>query len=383
MILRNHVVGVLYHDNRLLSSAFNVTHLDLLAFFAAIAAIALDNALANQEIRRLNSKLKQEKQYYQEEHINSLNFKDIIGKSSAIQRVLSQIEQVADSEATVLITGETGVGKELVARAIHRLSRRRKKPFIRVHCDALPENLIPSELFGHEKGAFTGAAQRRIGRFELADTGTLFLDEMGEISPDIQTSLLRVLQTKEFERVGGAETLRSDFRLIAATNRDLQQEVKNARFRADLYYRIHVFPIHVPSLRDRKEDIPLLTYHFLNIHANRTGRSFEGVYEEDMERLMRYDWPGNIRELENVVERACIRSTENYPRFPELDAECTDTGPVTGATTLKEMEANHLRWALEKTGWKVRGPGGAAELLDINPSTLRFRMNKHGVKKPS
>ena len=383
MILRNQVVGVLYHDNRLLSSAFNVTHLDLLAFFAAIAAIALDNALANQEIRRLNSKLKQEKQYYQEEHINSLNFKDIIGKSSAIQRVLSQIEQVADSEATVLITGETGVGKELVARAIHRLSRRRKKSFIRVHCDALPENLIPSELFGHEKGAFTGAAQRRIGRFELADTGTLFLDEMGEISPDIQTSLLRVLQTKEFERVGGAETLRSDFRLIAATNRDLQHEVKIGRFRADLYYRIHVFPIHVPSLRDRKEDIPLLTYHFLNIHANRTGRSFEGVYEEDMQRLMRYDWPGNIRELENVVERACIRSTENYPRFPELDAECTDNGPATGATTLKDMEANHLRWALEKTGWKVRGPGGAAELLDINPSTLRFRMNKHGVKKPS
>ena len=245
------------------------------------------------------------------------------------------------------------------------------------------ENLIPSEFFGHEKGAFTGATQRRIGRFELADTGTLFLDEMGEISPDIQTSLLRVLQTKEFERVGGIETLRSDFRLIAATNRDLQHAVKMSRFRADLYYRLHVFPIHVPPLRDRKEDIPLLVYHFLNIHANRTGRTFEGVAEEDMDRMMRYDWPGNVRELENVVERACILSTENYPRIPDLDAEGTGDGPPAGGATLKEMEARHLRWALEKTGWKVRGPGGAAEILEINPSTLRFRMNKLGIARPS
>jgi len=383
MILRNKVVGVLYHDNRLLSSAFKVPHLELLAFFAAIAAIALDNALANQEIQRLNKKLDQEKQYYQEEHIQSLNFKEIVGKSQAIQRVLSQIEQVAQSEATVLITGETGVGKELVARAIHRLSRRSQKPFIRVHCSALPENLIPSELFGHEKGAFTGATQRRIGRFELADTGTLFLDEMGEISHDIQTRLLRVLQTKEFERVGGIETLKSDFRLIAATNRDLQHLVKISRFRADLYYRLNVFPIHVPPLRDRKEDIPLLVYHFLKIHATRTGRTFEGVKEADMARMIRYDWPGNVRELENVVERACILSTESYPRIPDLENECTAGGLPNGGVTLKEMEAKHLLWAMEKTGWKVRGPGGAAELLAINPSTLRFRLKKLGITKPS
>jgi formate hydrogenlyase transcriptional activator len=382
MILRNKVVGVLYHDNRLLSSAFVEHHLELLAFFAAIAAIAMDNALANQEIRRLNSKLNQEKQYYQEEHIQSLNFKEIIGKSHAIQRVLGQIEQVAESEATVLITGETGVGKELVARAIHRLSQRRKKPFIRVHCSALPENLIPSELFGHEKGAFTGASQRRIGRFELADTGTLFLDEMGEISPDIQTSLLRVLQTKEFERVGGTGTLRSDFRLIAATNRDLQNEVRIERFRADLYYRLNVFPLHVPPLRERREDIPLLVYHFMNIHANRTGKSFDGISEEDMARLMNYNWPGNVRELENVIERACILSKENYPRIPDLESECTPDGVPAGAVTLKEMETRHLQWALEKTNWKVRGPGGAAELLDINPSTLRFRLKKHGIERP-
>jgi formate hydrogenlyase transcriptional activator len=382
MNLRNKVVGVLYHDNRLLSSAFKAHHLDLLSFFAAIAAIALDNAQANEEIRRLNKKLHQEKQYYQEEHIQSLHFKEIVGKSQGIQKVLSQIEQVAKSEATVLITGETGVGKELVARALHRLSRRNKRPFIRVHCSALPENLIPSELFGHEKGAFTGASQLRTGRFELADTGTLFLDEMGEIASDIQTSLLRVLQTKEFERVGGTKTLRSDFRLIAATNRDLQNEVRIARFRADLYYRLNVFPIHVPPLRERREDIPLLVYHFLNIHSNRTGKEFTGIEKKDMERLMRYDWPGNVRELENVIERACILSTENTPRIPELDAECTSDRPPMNAVTLKEMETKHLRWALEKTAWKVRGPGGAAELLDINPSTLRFRMKKHGIVIP-
>jgi formate hydrogenlyase transcriptional activator len=382
MIRRNKVVGVLYHDNRLLSSAFRKPHLELLAFFAAIAAIALDNALANQEIRRLNRKLNQEKQYYQEEHIQCLNFKEIVGRSQAIQFVLGQIEQVADSDATVLITGETGVGKELVARAIHRLSRRQKRSFIRVHCSALPENLIPSELFGHEKGAFTGAAQRRIGRFELADGGTLFLDEMGEIAPDIQTSLLRVLQTKEFERVGGTETLRSDFRLIAATNRDLQHEVKVSRFRADLYYRLNVFPIHVPPLRERKEDIPLLVFHFVHIHARRTGKVFKGVAEEDMERLIRYDWPGNVRELENVVERACILSRENGLKIPDLETGCHTSDLPTGAVTLQEMEARHLRWALERANWKVRGPGGAAELLDVNPSTLRFRMKKHGIARP-
>ncbi len=383
MILRNKIVGVLYHDNRLLASAFQSHHLELLAFFAAITAIALDNAVANNEISRLNRKLNQEKQYYQEEHIQSLHFKEIVGKSQAYQQVLSQIKQVAESEATVLITGETGVGKELVARAVHRLSQRSKKPFIRVHCSALPENLIPSELFGHEKGAFTGAIQRRTGRFELADTGTLFLDEIGEISPDIQTSLLRVLQTGEFERVGGTTTLKSNFRLIAATSRDLQNEVKITRFRADLYYRLNVFPIHVPPLRERREDIPLLVYHFLNIHCHRTGKDFSGIDKEDMERLMHYSWPGNVRELENVIERACILSTETYPCIPDLATECTTDGPPLNVVTLKEMEAKHLRWALEKTAWKVRGPGGAAELLEINPSTLRFRMKKHGISRPS
>lgn len=382
ILLRNEIVGILYHDNRLLGSAFKEAHLELLTYFATLAAISHDNALAYQEIRRLNNKLCREKQYYQEEHIQRLHFNEIIGKSRAVQQVLSQIEQVAKTETTVLITGETGVGKELVALAIHRLSPRNEKPFIRVHCSALPETLIPSELFGHEKGAFTGATGRRIGRFELADTGTLFLDEMGDISSDIQTRLLRVLQTKEFERVGGTETLKSDFRLIVATNRDLENEVKSNRFRSDLYYRLNVFPVYVPPLRERKEDIPLLASHFLNIYATKMGVAFDGITENDMDRLRFYDWPGNIRELENVIERACILSTDNIPRIPELGDECTAAGPSGSGVTLKEMETRHIRWALEKTRWKVRGPGGAAELLDLNPSTLSFRMKKLNIARP-
>ena len=382
MFLRGKVVGVLYHDNRLLKSAFEDSHIDLLAYFAAIAAISIDNSKAYEEIHRLNKKLKNEKQYYQEEHNKSLHFKEIIGKSPAIQRVLSQIEQVAETEAAVLITGETGVGKELVARAIHRLSRRRERPFIRVHCSALPENLIPSELFGHEKGAFTGATSQRLGRFEMADTGTIFLDEMGDISADIQTRLLRVLQTKEFERVGGAATIKSDFRLIVATNRNLQKEVTAGRFRADLYYRLNVFPINVPSLRERREDIPLLVYYFLNMFSNQTEKQFSGIDEEEMKRLISYDWPGNIRELKNVIERACILSKGSYPTIPELDSECEPVGPSNGGSTLKDAEARLILSTVEKTNWKIRGTGGAAELLDIHPSTLRFRMQKLGITRP-
>jgi transcriptional regulator with GAF, ATPase, and Fis domain len=251
MILRDKTVGVLYHDNRLLSSAFKESDLELLSYFAALAAFALDNASAYEEIKRLNQKLSEETQYYKEEHLSTLHFEDIVGESSSIKSVLSKVDQVTGTDATVMITGETGAGKELVARAIHRHSGRREKPFIRVHCSALPESLIPSELFGHEKGAFTGAARRRLGRFELADEGTLFLDEIGDLSLDIQVRLLRVLQSKEFERVGGSETLSSDFRLVVATNCDLAKKVKEQKFRADLYYRLAVFPIHVPPLRER------------------------------------------------------------------------------------------------------------------------------------
>jgi len=384
MILRDKVVGVLYHDNCLFSSAFRESDLELLAYFAAQAAFAMDNAGAYEEIQRLNQRLKEEKLYYEEQHLQSLHFEDIVGESAAIMRVLAQVDQVAGTDTTVLILGETGVGKELVARAIHRNSPRRNKPFIRVFCSAFPESLISSELFGHERGAFTGAIQRRIGRFELADGGTILLDEIGDLPLGVQIRLLRVVQNKEFERVGGSETLRSDFRLLVATNRDLEQEVKAFRFRSDLFYRFNVFPIYVPPLRERKEDIPLLAHYFLKNYATKMGKIFAGIPESEMDKLMRYDWPGNVRELENIIERATILSTGNHFHIPELGGgDHTELTPTPKAElTLKENERRHILWALQKTGWKVRGRGGAAELLEIHPSTLNFRMKKLGVQRP-
>ena len=382
MILRSKVVGVLYHDNRLLSSAFKESDLDLLAYFAAQAAIALDNARAYEEIQRLNQKLNEEKLYYEEQHLQSLHFEDIVGESPAIREVLEKVDQVAKTDATVLILGETGVGKELVARAVHRHSPRGNKPFIRVFCSSLPESLIPSELFGHERGAFTGAVQRRIGRFELADGGTLFLDEIGDLLLEVQLPMLRVLQTKEFERVGGSETLRSDFRLIAATNRDLEQAVRAGKFRPDLYYRLNVFPIYVPPLRERKEDIPLLAHYFLRIYANKMGKTFEGISKSDMDKLIQYDWSGNIRELENIIERGTILSHGALFRVPELGVGQPEFVHPKEDTTLSGNERRHILWALQKTGWKVRGQGGAAELLKIHPSTLAFRIKKLGIQRP-
>ncbi len=383
MILRGKVVGVLYHDNRLLSSAFKEPDLKLMSYFGALAAFALDNAGAYEEIQRLNQKLNEEKKYYEEQHRQTIHFENIVGESPSIIRVLEQVAQVAPTESAVLILGETGVGKELVARAIHHQSARRGKPFIRVHCSSLPETLIPSELFGHEKGAFTGATQRRIGRFELADGGTLFLDEIGDLPPDIQVRLLRVLQSKEFERVGGSETLRSDFRLVTATNRDLEELVKTERFRADLYYRLNVFPIVVPPLRERKEDIPLLAYYFLKNYSRKMAKNFERISEEEMEKLLQYLWPGNVREMENVIERGAILSPPPFFRVPELYSPCQGTSSSQNAVTLQENERRHILWGLQKTKWKVRGTGGAAELLNIHPSTLEFRIKKLGIQRPS
>ena len=382
LILRNRAVGVLYHDNRILSAAFKESDMDILDYFASLATFALDNAHAYGEIKRLNAKLRKEKEYYKEEHSKSINSDDIIGKSPPITRILSQAKQVAATESTVLVLGETGVGKELVATAIHRQSPRKKMPFIKVNCSALSEELIASELFGHEKGSFSGAIGKRIGRFELADGGTLFLDEIGEISQDLQVRLLRVLQTREFERVGGNITLHSDFRLVAATNKNLGQEVAEGRFRADLYYRLNVFPITVAPLRGRKEDIPLLAYHFLNLYSSRTGKQFEGIPESEMAKLMTYDWPGNVRELENIMERGAILSRGPVFRVPQLspmeEDECTDR--TSSGVTLQENERNHILWALEQTRGKIRGKGGAAELLGIHPSTLHFRMKKLGIR---
>jgi len=382
MILKGKVLGVLYHDNRLIQSAFKESDLDLLSYFAAQAAIALDNSRAYEEIQRLNEKLEKEKHYYEEQHLEALHFGDIIGESPAIMQVLEKIDQVAKAPTNVIILGETGVGKELIARAIHDHSLRSGKPFIRVFCSALPETLIPSELFGHEKGAFTGAIQRYVGRFELANEGTLFLDEIGDIPLEIQVRLLRVLQSKEFERVGGTKTHFSDFRLIAATNQNLEQAIKDGRFRSDLYYRINVFPVWVPPLRERKEDIPLLARYFLKIYATKLGKSFDRILKSEMDKLIQYDWPGNVRELENIIERGTILNAGPFFRIPDLGVGFPEISHPKANPTLEENERRHILWALQKTGWKVRGIGGAAELLAINPSTLAFRIKKLGIERP-
>ena len=381
IIFQEKVMGVLYHDNRLLSSAFKETDIEWLSYFAAQAALALDNTRAHEEISRLHQTLQEEKQYAEEQFHPTGEFKDIIGKSKAIHQMLFLVEQVAGTDTNVLVVGETGVGKELVANAIHYQSVRRDKPFIKANCSALTETLINSELFGHERGAFTGANTRRLGRFELANSGTLFLDEIGDLPLSVQVNLLRVLQNNEFERVGGNETLSSDFRLIAATNHDLNELVKEQRFRADLYFRLNVFPIIVPPLRDRKEDIPLLVHHFIRRFSQKMGKQIKKVPATEMNKLIQYHWPGNIRELENVIERSIVLNAG--PVFKvDLDIKMSSQVPAPSNYTLEENERNHILWALEEKKWKVRGPGGVAELLDIHPSTLAARMKKLGIQRP-
>ena len=384
MILRSRVIGVLYNDNRLLHNVFKPYDLKILSFFAAQAALALDNATAYERIEHLNRKLKEEKLYYEEQHRQQNPADIIIGESAAIRGMVSQIDQVATSDTAVLILGETGVGKDLVARTIHQRSHRVKGPFISLQCSALPDTLISSELFGHEKGAYTGADKQRAGRFELADGGTLFLDEIGTLPMETQIRLLRVLQGKEFERIGGRKTVRSDFRLVTATNVDLEHEVKAGRFRADLFYRINVFPIHVPPLRERIEDIPLLADHFLKKYAEKRADSFRirKINNRDMRRLMAYEWKGNVRELENVIERGVILGGNARFELPELAFPHDHRSRRKDGTSLAENERRHILWALQKTHWKVQGPGGAAEVLKINPSTLVSRIKKHGIRRP-
>jgi transcriptional regulator with GAF, ATPase, and Fis domain len=382
MIFKDKVVGVLYHDNRLLNSIFKESDFEFLAFYAAQAALILDHAAARDEVRRLNQKIHEEKQYDEEQHYPVGQFTDIIGKSDAIRQMLFLVEQVAGTDTNVLILGETGVGKDLVANAIHYQSARGGKPFIKANCSALTETLINSELFGHERGAFTGAGSRRLGRFELADSGTIFMDEIGDLPLSVQANLLRVLQNHEFERVGGNETVRSDFRLIAATNHDLEQLVKEKSFRADLYYRLNVFPIHVPPLRERKEDIPLLVHHFIRQFSHKLKKEVKKVTANEMNKLMQYHWPGNIRELENVIERAVVLNSTSVLKASELDKITDQQAMKQPVNSLTENERNHILWALEQKGWKVRGPEGAAELLDIHPSTLAARMRKLNIKRP-
>lgn len=339
---------------------------------------------AYSEVEQLKDQLEQENVYLQEEINSEYNFADIIGNSTAIKSVLKKIEQVAQTNSTVLILGETGTGKELIARAVHNLSKRKDRPLVRVNCSALPANLIESELFGHEKGAFTGAISQKIGRFELADGGTIFLDEIGDLPLDLQAKLLRVLQEGEFERLGNPKTFKVDTRIIAATNRDLEADIEKGHFREDLFYRLNVFPISSPPLRERKEDIPLLVKYFCEKLGSKVGKSIKSVNKKVMDSLLQYDWPGNVRELENIIERAVIISEKNVLQHGEWIPKSKASGKIEDSknlATLQELEKSHILKALEITEGRVSGDRGAAKILGLNSSTLESRMRKLGISK--
>jgi formate hydrogenlyase transcriptional activator len=308
-------------------------------------------------------------------------FEQIVGKSSALESVLEQVEQVAPTDSTVLIQGETGTGKELIARAVHDLSSRFGRPLIKLNCAAIPFDLLESELFGHEKGAFTGAVAQKVGRFELADKGTLFLDEVGDIPLALQPKLLRVLQEREFERLGGTRTHQVDVRLVAATHRNLAEMVKCNEFRSDLYYRLNVFPIPLPPLRERREDIPALVEHFVEIYARRMKKQIEHISPETMSALVSYQWPGNIRELQNFIERSVILTSGHVLQPPLASLKSAAAAESLGAITLEDAERDHIRKILEQTRWVVSGPDGAAARLGVKRSTLYFRMQKLGISR--
>jgi transcriptional regulator with GAF, ATPase, and Fis domain len=394
LTFRDEVLGVLAVFSR---GQLGAQDFKWLRIFADSAAVAIANARAFEEIDRLRRQLEQENDYLRAEVDAAGQFGDIVGRSPALQKVLRQVELVAQSDAAVLIQGETGTGKELVARAIHERSPRRGRPMIRVNCGSIPAELFESEFFGHAKGAFTGAVRDRVGRFELADGGTLFLDEVGEIPPPLQSKLLRVLQEGEFERVGEARTRRVEVRLIAATNRDLRAEAERGRFRQDLFYRLSVFPVEVPPLRERREDVPLLAAHFVTRSCRRLNRADVRLTSRNVEQLQSYEWPGNIRELQNVIERAVILSQGKALSFDLPGGRAGGVG-VTGADTkrppltrekvltadeLKRLERENIVRALGEAGDKVYGPGGAAELLKMKPTTLMSRIKALGVNKTS
>jgi formate hydrogenlyase transcriptional activator len=392
LIIRERVLGVFgFGSSR--ENAFTEDDLTFLGQVANQIALAVENALAFGQVSELRDKLAQENVYLESEIRSELHFEDIVGNSEQLRRVLKEIETVAPADSTVLIYGETGTGKELIARALHDLSSRKPNAFVKLNCAAIPTGLLESELFGHEKGAFTGAIMQRVGRFELANRGTVFLDEVGEIPLELQPKLLRVLQEREFERLGSTRTIRTDARLIAATNRDLKTMVEEQRFRSDLYYRLNVFPIRVPSLRERKEDIPLLVRHFVKEFSRRNQRVIDTIPSETMQALIRYHWPGNIRELQNVIERAVIVS-----RGPVLNVALAELTPdvssppvpiLTGATSasheslqemLEETERNQILRALEDANGVVAGPNGAAARLGVKRSTLQLKMQRLGIR---
>jgi formate hydrogenlyase transcriptional activator len=372
-------------------SAYVATEVDFLEIVTNHVAIAVDNAIAFEEITALKEQLSKEKEYLEEEARTDYNFGEIVGRSEATRNVLKQVETVAPTSSTVLVCGETGTGKELIARALHDLSPRRERTFVKLNCAAIPMGLLESELFGHEKGAFTGAISQKIGRFELAHKGTLFLDEVGDIPLELQPKLLRVLQEQEFERLGSTRTLRVDVRLVAATNCDLATMVADRSFRADLYYRLNVFPILLAPLRERSDDIPPLVRHFTQRFARSMGRRIESIPVDIMQALLAYQWPGNIRELQNVIERAVILSRGTTLHVPPTDLQSQpnsaasaerEAPPDGSAMTLADAEREHILTALRETSWVMGGPKGAANRLGMKRSMLYWKMRKLGISRP-
>ncbi|MCB9865494.1 MAG: sigma 54-interacting transcriptional regulator [Phycisphaerales bacterium] len=367
-------------------AAYSPGELPFLQLVANQVAVAVENALAFEEIEGLRDKLAKEKAYLEEEVRTEHDFGDIVGENATLKAILKQVETVAPTDSAVLIHGETGTGKELIARAVHDLSPRSGRTFMKLNCAAIPTGLLESELFGHEKGAFTGAISQKIGRFELAHQGTLFLDEVGDIPLELQPKLLRVLQEQEFERLGGVKTIRVNVRLVAATNRDLREMIAEGQFRRDLYYRLNVFPICLPPLRERTDDIPRLVRHFTQLFARRMGRRIETIPTSVMKALVHYPWPGNVRELQNVIERAVILSPGPELQVPMSDlppAEMPiEAEPAATGVTLTDAEREHILRALHSTNWVLGGPDGAAARLGMKRSTLHWKMKKLGISRP-
>jgi formate hydrogenlyase transcriptional activator len=379
LITRTNVLGTL-NVGSTRPNAFSPPDVDFLTQVAGQAAIAIENATAYQEIEQLKDQLAEEKLYLQDEIRTERNFGEIVGESPAFKRVLEQVETVAPTDASVLILGETGTGKELIARALHDLSSRRDRTFVKLNCAAIPTGLLESELFGHERGAFTGAIAQKAGRFELANKGTLFLDEVGDIPLELQPKLLRALQEHEFERLGGTRTIKVDVRLVAATNRDLAHMISERQFRTDLYYRLSVFPISMPPLRERPEDIPKLVRYFTQKYSRLMNKRVENIPADAMEALIRYGWPGNVRELENLIERAVILSRGSILQIPL--AEVRVAAPETVLpVTLQDAERDHIRRVLEKSNWVIGGPNGAATRLGMKRTTLQSKMKKLGIAR--